>query len=442
MNIEYDVFISYSRKDYVDENNNVIPGNVVSKIKEALTNAGISYWFDEEGLYSGQNCAEKIINVIESSKILIFLSTANANNSRWTIKEIASADLLNKPIIPVRIDNTPYDNKILFRISELDYIEYYSNPEKSLRSLIAIIKSNLSLNSDEGHSQENVNVTKAIEGQNGEKYKQKVQSSQPITSIKKDKAFARKLFQNVPDKRLSKHKSKILITCLILISGIFIGRFFSKVLYPKLANKCVSASDSITIMEPQINQDTVPEIDKIIHTTGKSEIAVTSIAEEQLTKHENSGQVVSNVNEHKESIVETDAEAFKRYLKAAEEWDAEAQYKLADCYYYGKGTVKNKKEALKWYKNAADTGNAKAQNKLGTLYFDGDGVPKDYSQAVAWFEKSAKQGNTDAMYNLGNRYRNGEGVEQNNNKAIEWYQIAAKHGNFAAKERLKDLSNK
>lgn len=33
----YDVFISYSRKDYKDKNNNIIPDNIVSKIKEALT---------------------------------------------------------------------------------------------------------------------------------------------------------------------------------------------------------------------------------------------------------------------------------------------------------------------------------------------------------------------------------------------------------------------
>lgn len=43
-----DVFISYSRKDYVDEHNNVIPGNEVMKIKDALTQAGITFWFDEE----------------------------------------------------------------------------------------------------------------------------------------------------------------------------------------------------------------------------------------------------------------------------------------------------------------------------------------------------------------------------------------------------------
>ncbi len=32
MEYKYDVFISYSRKDYVDEQKNVIPDNVISKI--------------------------------------------------------------------------------------------------------------------------------------------------------------------------------------------------------------------------------------------------------------------------------------------------------------------------------------------------------------------------------------------------------------------------
>ena len=32
--MKYDVFISYSRKDYVDINENIIKGNVISRIKE------------------------------------------------------------------------------------------------------------------------------------------------------------------------------------------------------------------------------------------------------------------------------------------------------------------------------------------------------------------------------------------------------------------------
>ena len=143
MNQQYDVFISYSRKDYVDEQKNVIPDNEVSKIKDALSEVGITYWFDEEGIYSGQNFVEKIVTNIEKSKIFLFLSTANANKSPWTCKEIASADELNKHIIPVRIDSTPYNKKVLFRIADLDYIEYYANPRKGMVDLITSIKAYL-----------------------------------------------------------------------------------------------------------------------------------------------------------------------------------------------------------------------------------------------------------------------------------------------------------
>ena len=141
--MQYDVFISYSRKDYVDEQKNVIPGNEVSKIKEALTQAGITYWFDEEGIYSGQNFVEKIVTNIENAKIFLFLSTANANKSPWTCKEIASADEFKKHIIPVRLDPSPYNKKVLFRIADLDYIEYFSNPLKGMEDMIKSIKAYL-----------------------------------------------------------------------------------------------------------------------------------------------------------------------------------------------------------------------------------------------------------------------------------------------------------
>lgn len=140
---KHDVFISYSREDYVDEHKNVIPGNEVSKIKDALTEAGITYWFDEEGIYSGQNFVEKIVTNIEHAKIFLFLSTANANKSPWTCKEIACADEFKKHIIPVRIDASPYNKEVLFRIADLDYIEYYTNPQKGIKDLIKSIKTYL-----------------------------------------------------------------------------------------------------------------------------------------------------------------------------------------------------------------------------------------------------------------------------------------------------------
>ena len=58
----HDVFISYSRNDYVDEQGNVLPDNILSKIKKALKENDISYWFDEEGIYSGDEFASVLTN--------------------------------------------------------------------------------------------------------------------------------------------------------------------------------------------------------------------------------------------------------------------------------------------------------------------------------------------------------------------------------------------
>lgn len=141
--MKYDVFISYSRKDYVDEQNVVIPGNEVSKIKEALKEAGITFWFDEEGIYFGDKFTEKIPESIEASHIFLFLSTKNACASSWTSREIACADEYGKYIIPVRIDKTRYNNKVMLRIADLSYIDYDKNPEKGRQEIVNSIKSHL-----------------------------------------------------------------------------------------------------------------------------------------------------------------------------------------------------------------------------------------------------------------------------------------------------------
>lgn len=135
----YDVFISYSRKDYVDDRGNVIPGNDVSKIMSALSEAGISYWFDKEGVIHGEDFGEKILKYIKQSKIFVYLSTSAANESEWTRKEIASAVMYKKKIIPVRIDESPYHDSVMFRIADLDYINYASNPKKSREELVESI---------------------------------------------------------------------------------------------------------------------------------------------------------------------------------------------------------------------------------------------------------------------------------------------------------------
>lgn len=124
MSMKYDVFISYSRKDYVDSNQNLIPGNIVSKIKEFLQANNFTYWFDEEGIYSGDSFTEIIAGAIQDSEIFLFISTEASNASKWTTHELAVAKHLGKKTIPFRVDNSKYGKSILLYLAPLDYIDY------------------------------------------------------------------------------------------------------------------------------------------------------------------------------------------------------------------------------------------------------------------------------------------------------------------------------
>ena len=140
--MKYDVFISYSRKDYVDDAGNVLPNNMLSKIRDNFKANGISYWFDEEGIYSGDEFASVLTNAIRNSRIFLFISSVNSNQSKWTSNEISTALEFKKPIIPLRLDNSPYNDSVMMKIVSFDYIEC-KDEEKTISKLLRAIKHHL-----------------------------------------------------------------------------------------------------------------------------------------------------------------------------------------------------------------------------------------------------------------------------------------------------------
>ena len=141
--MNYDVFISYSRHDYIDENKVVRPGSIVNEIKKVLTANGISYWFDEDGINHGDEFAPIIARNIKDASIFLFISTENSNASEWTSREIAVANAYKKKIIPFRYDDSVYNDSVILFVANLDYIDYASNPSNALTRLVASIKESL-----------------------------------------------------------------------------------------------------------------------------------------------------------------------------------------------------------------------------------------------------------------------------------------------------------
>ena len=130
----------------------------------------------------------------------------------------------------------------------------------------------------------------------------------------------------------------------------------------------------------------------------------------------------------------------RQMSQAAEQGDAEAQYKLGLSYYIGEDVEKDYTKAVKWFRKAADQGHAEAQTSLGACYSMGNGVNQDYNEAVKWFRKAADQGQADAQFALGACYCTGKGVSMDVTEGIKWYQKAADQGMTVAQDQLDKLS--
>lgn len=134
--MKHQVFISYSRKD----------NDTADYLCEVLKKNEIEYWIDKEGIYSSSNYKEFIVDAIEVSQAVIFISSENSNASINVIREIGYAVNMNKPILPLIIDDTPYAKSIRLDISDIDQIDFrdpMASSKKLITSLMYVVNKKL-----------------------------------------------------------------------------------------------------------------------------------------------------------------------------------------------------------------------------------------------------------------------------------------------------------
>lgn len=131
----YDVFISYSRKDK----------KAVTDFCALLDNANITYWLDKKGIETGDNFKTIIVKAIEDSNVFLFFASKDSNISPWTAKEIGIAVARNKPIIPIKLDNSPYNKAVEFDIVNLDFMDLTTarNRIEESAAILNVIKKHL-----------------------------------------------------------------------------------------------------------------------------------------------------------------------------------------------------------------------------------------------------------------------------------------------------------
>lgn len=113
--MKYDIFISYSRKDFEEVY------SFIEFIKSRINN--IACWFDLDGIESGEQFTRHIINGINNSDFLLFFVSSNSLISHWTQKEVMYSRNKSKKIIPIILRNAEIDDWFLFEFGTIDCID-------------------------------------------------------------------------------------------------------------------------------------------------------------------------------------------------------------------------------------------------------------------------------------------------------------------------------
>ena len=140
-----------------------------------------------------------------------------------------------------------------------------------------------------------------------------------------------------------------------------------------------------------------------------------------------------------EQIQKQEQEKFENTYDYAQLGNPQAQYELADLYYYGIGTKADFKQFLYWLKAAAKNKYTDAQADLGFMYYQGEGIEQDYQKAFHLLRQAAELGNAEAQKNLAYMFYFGHGIGKIHSEAVKWIKRAAERGNIEAQNHLEDI---
>ena len=112
---KYDIFISYSRKDFDEVN------CFVQMLKSRIPT--LNYWFDITGIESGDEFEDKIITAIDNSSYVLFALSDNSIDSQWAKDEVMYAKNTEKKVIPLLLKDAQLKGWFLFKFGRIDCID-------------------------------------------------------------------------------------------------------------------------------------------------------------------------------------------------------------------------------------------------------------------------------------------------------------------------------
>jgi hypothetical protein len=117
----HDVFLSYSHTDR----------KIADKFIKIASARGLRVWYDQL-ILGGQDWRGTIVDALNKCTMMLIFFSDETNNSTQLIKELAIADKLGKPVVPVLLENTEPSGAYLYEMATRNWVALHPDPESRL----------------------------------------------------------------------------------------------------------------------------------------------------------------------------------------------------------------------------------------------------------------------------------------------------------------------
>ena len=132
--MKYVAFISHSNKD----------GKAIRTVRDFLESHGYSCFASERDLFHNAGWQAQLVEAMDSSEMLIYIHSKNANDSPEVGREINYfADKCHRPILVYRLDDIPYNRDRSYYLQSINYIDSLVSPSDGLDQLEENVKRTL-----------------------------------------------------------------------------------------------------------------------------------------------------------------------------------------------------------------------------------------------------------------------------------------------------------
>lgn len=120
----HDIFLSYSHTDR----------KIADRFIKIASARGLRVWYDQL-ILGGQDWRGTIVDALNNSTMMLIFFSDETNRSTQLIKELAIADKLGKPVVPVLLENIEPSGAYLYEMATRNWVALYPDPESRLGRL-------------------------------------------------------------------------------------------------------------------------------------------------------------------------------------------------------------------------------------------------------------------------------------------------------------------